>query len=217
MSRSHRDPTRTTAEVISVGRELHEAGLVAGVAGNLSALLGDERMLITVAGSHLGRLDTEDLVETSLSGQVDASARVSSELPFHRAAYRADRRVRGVVHVHAPALIAIGLRGYDIEDALPEVGIATGSIVVIEPTESGSEELGRKVGEAVALGGRVILLHRHGAVAVGSTLRDAADRIELAELSAYAVLLAENEGQAITRRRLRRLTRRLTERLAASA
>lgn len=200
-----------------MGRELHEAGLVAGVAGNVSTWLGDGRMLITAAGSHLGRLEAGDLVEASLSEEVDGPARASSELPFHRAAYQADQGIRGVVHTHGPALIAVGLRGYDIQDVLPEVGIATGSIVVLEPMESGSEQLGREVGEAVARGGRVILLRRHGAVAVGSTLREAADRIELAELSAYAVLLAGTEGQAITRRRLRRLTRRLTQRLEASA
>jgi len=204
------------AEVIAVGGELSRAGLVAGVAGNLSTLVTDDRMLITAAGSHLGRLEPGDIVRASISDDGDTSLRASSELPFHRAAYRADTTVRGVVHAHAPALIAVGLGDDDLEDWLPEVGLATGPVVMLEPAESGSAELGRQVGEAVATGGRVILLRRHGAVTVGSTLRGAADRMELAELSAYTVLLGKGEGGANARRRLRRLIRLLTERLGAS-
>ncbi len=62
-----------------------------------------------------------------------------------------------------------------------------------------------------------MLLRRHGAVAVGRTLREAADRMELAELSAYAVLLSLAESDAGVRTRVERLVRRLTERLKASA
>jgi L-fuculose-phosphate aldolase len=55
---------------------------------------------------------------------------------------------------------------------------------------SGSEELGRAVGKAVAEGASLILLRRHGVTAVGRTVDEAFDRLELAELSARAVLWA---------------------------
>jgi ribulose-5-phosphate 4-epimerase/fuculose-1-phosphate aldolase len=203
--------------VIAVGQELHEAGLVAGTAGNLSARLAADRMLITAAGSHLGRLEASSLVEVSVSEGTDSPAHASSELPFHRAAYEADRGVEAVVHTHGPALVAAGLRGLDITKALPEVALGTGPMVTLPPAESGSTELARAVRDAVAAGGGVLLLRGHGAVAVGRTVRKAADRMELAELSAYAVLLGAGEGDAVVRTRVERLARRLTERLKGSS
>jgi L-fuculose-phosphate aldolase len=205
------------AEVMAIGRELHEAGLVAGVAGNVSVRLPDGRMLITAARCRLGRLDSHHLVETTASDEADAPAGASSELPLHRAAYVADRTVSAVVHTHAPALIAVALRRLDVSKALPEVELGTGPLVTLAPAPSGSAELARAVGDAVAAGGSVILLPRHGAVAVGRTVREAADRMELAELSAYAVLLGAGESDALVRTRVERLARRLLVRLKGSA
>jgi L-fuculose-phosphate aldolase len=202
--------------MVRVGRELQEAGLVAGTAGNLSVKMAPDRMLITAAGSHLGRLEPDHLVEAAVSEGSGFPAGASSELPLHRASYEAGLGVGAVVHTHGPALIAVGLRGLDIAEVLPEVALGTGPMVILPPAESGSAELGRAVGSAVAAGVGVILLRHHGVVAVGRTVREAADRMELAELSAYAVLLAVGDGDAVVRMRVGRLVRRLTERLKAS-
>ena len=102
----------------------------------------------------------------------------------------------GVVHTHAPALVAAGIRDLDIAGTLPEVSLATGDIVTLPLLESGSEELGTAVGAAVERGAGVILLRRHGAIAVGADLAEAVNRMELAELAAYAALMAEEGGAA---------------------
>ena len=168
---------------------------------------------------------------------VDASADASSELPLHQACYRANPAVGAVVHAHAPALTAVALRGDRVVEWLPEVVLATGSWATVELLPSGSPELGRAVGAAVAPGGAgrgrehavgdgtceagtarrsrtetgVVLLRNHGAVTVGPDVEHALHRMELAELAAYAVLLAEDAapGPAL-RARVRALAETLS-------
>lgn len=180
------------------GRELAGLGLIAGPAGNLSARVGPDRLLITPRGAHKGRLDPADLVSVPLDESVDArlDSEASTELPFHRACYAADAGVGAVVHTHAPALVAGGLRGLDLAGELPEIELAVGRIEALPFAASGSAELGEAVGGAVGRGALMVLLERHGVVTVGHDVDEAVQRTELAELAAYTVLLgsAQMEG-----------------------
>ena len=109
---------------------------------------------------------------------------------MHCACYRADASVRAIIHTHAPALTALGIRGAGIEEMLPEAAEAIGGVTSLPQLPSGSTALGRSVARTVAEGSHLVILQNHGAVAVGSSLSDAYDRMELAELSAKTVLLA---------------------------
>ena len=180
------------------------------MAGNLSARLTTQAILITSRGAHKGHLGRGDVVELSLDADEGEAAVASTEFPFHRACYRARSDVGAVVHTHAPALVAAGIRGVDIADTLPEVALATGSIAVVPLLESGSPELGEAVGHAVARGAGVVLLERHGAVAVGKDLQEAVHRMELAELAAYTALLAIHGKDAVDVERVVLLSRRVT-------
>jgi L-fuculose-phosphate aldolase len=183
------------ARLCRVGRQLHEAGLIAGRCGNLSVRLGEGRLLVTPRGVPKGRMELHDPVLVSLPEPTEEErAAASTELPCHLACYRAGVDVGAVVHAHAPALTAAGLRGLDIGSLLPEVQEATGKIATAPFAPSGSEALAEEVGEAVAGGGRVVLLSRHGVLVTGLDPESARDRLELAELSAAACLLAREPG-----------------------
>jgi len=175
--------------ICRIGKSMHDAGLIAGRAGNLSARIGDT-VLISPRGTRKDTLHPTDLVAIRLDSD-ETSPRASTELPLHRSAYLASPDVGAVLHAHAPALIAAGLRGLDITARLPELIEAVGPIVTVDFAPSGSEELGRTVGAAVADGAAIVLLYGHGAVAVGSDLEEAFDRLELAELAAHALLMAQ--------------------------
>jgi len=196
---------RLAHEIVDVGRHLHAAGLIGGRAGNFSVLMGPQRILITPAGAHKGTLTEDVLLQLPLDASPEEAAAASSEFPLHRAAYRAHEDVRAVVHSHSPCLIACGLRNLTIEDHLPEVSLATAAIVTIPLFDSGSEALGQAVGTAVASGAGVVLLRNHGAVSVGVDVAEAAYRMELAELAAYAVLMGVEGGGAVLAERVQRL------------
>lgn len=199
---SPRDAERMSRALAQAGRRLQAAGLIGGVAGNLSARLDDGRILITPRGTHKGELDPDRMLALELDASASEAAVGSTEFPLHRASYRASPGVGAVIHTHAPALVAVAARGLDVGSALPEVELATGRIVGLPPLPSGSEALASVVGEAVAAGAGVVILSGHGVVAVGADLDEARHRMELAELAAYTVLLMEDGGGAVERERL---------------
>jgi L-fuculose-phosphate aldolase len=173
------------------GRRLWEAGLIGGCCGNLSARLHQgDAIYITPRGVNKSRLHAEDIRLVPLRHDAETPARVSVELPMHRACYLSDVGVGAVIHTHAPALTALGIRRQDIHEVLPEVEASLGGLARVPYTPAGSPELAESVGHAVAGGARLILLERHGVVTVGHTLTDAYDRMEFGELSAKAALLA---------------------------
>gem|GEM_PF-9878 len=201
------DPTRTgVAEaILTAARRMHRTGLIAGLAGNFSARVSAHEFLVTPAGRHKGDLAAGDLVRAEVDPGTGAVPGASSELPFHRGCYRADPEVGAVAHTHAPALVALGARGLDLVGHTPEVAKVLGRVAYLPFLESGSEALGRAVEEAVAGGARVILLGDHGAITTGHDIADAAHRMELAELTAYTVLLAEDQAGDLARARLESL------------
>lgn len=212
--------------LVAVARDLHRSALVGGPAGNLSVRLDAGRLLVTPSGVNKGHLAADDLVLVELeagepAGRVADSGtrregrrsvrRATSELPFHRAVYRARPDVSAVVHTHAPALTAAGLRKIDICAPFPEIRKALGSVRRVPFLPSGSRELARAVAEA-ATGADVLVLVRHGVVALGATPEEARDRTELAELTAWAAILARDAGIGIDLGRVAALHRRLAAR-----
>lgn len=196
----------------SVGRNLHDSALIGGRAGNLSVRLGGGRLLVSPAGAHKGHLAPADLVVVSAQGaDAEADARATSELPFHRAAYRARPDAAALVHTHAPALTAAGLRGIDVTGLFPEIEEALGTVAVVPFRPSGSGALAEAVARA-ARRADVLLLARHGVVTLGATPEDARDRTELAELTAWAALLASEAGLGLDLRRVAELHGRLARR-----
>jgi len=188
----HPDHSGLRQSLCEVGRALYEHGLIAGRAGNLSVALDDRYVLITPQGVRKDRLRPDELLLLPWDGpDPTAPAPVSSEWRMHLACYGADpARVKAVVHAHPPALTAAGIRRLDLPAVLPEITAAVGELVLVDFEPSGSEALAKAAADAVNAGAAVLLLERHGATAVGRSLEEAFDRIELAELAAKAVVMS---------------------------
>jgi L-fuculose-phosphate aldolase len=136
------------------------------------------------------RLRAADIRLVPLRASAEVQTGASVELPMHRACYLADVGVGAVIHTHAPALTALGIRDLPVEEMLPESVSAIGKVARVPYFSAGSWELAESVGRAVAEGARLLLLERHGAVSVGHNLTDAYDRMEFGELTARTALLA---------------------------
>lgn len=189
------DEARLRDQVVAAGRRLGARGLISAGEGNISVRLGDGTILITPSGRRKDELVPLDLVVVPIragsgesggrsSGQ---AARPSSDVAIHRAVYEARPDVVAVVHAHLPAAMALTLAG-EIPDptGLPETALLLPRLPFIPFATPGSAELAGAVGRAFAeppepLPGAV-LLERHGAVAVGATVDQAVDRLELVEV-----------------------------------
>jgi L-fuculose-phosphate aldolase len=178
--------------IVRAGRRLGARGLISAGEGNLSVRLDASRLLVTPRGRRKDELETDDLVVIRLDHPHDEARSPSgfgptSDLAIHLAIHAARPDVGAVVHAHLPASMALTLAG-EVPDpsALPETALFLPRLPYLSLGVPGSEELAARVAEALVappepLAGAV-LLERHGAVAVGSDVDQALDRLELVEV-----------------------------------
>lgn len=169
-------------ELVRTGRELYRQGMMAGPAGNLSARLDEQRLLITPSGKPKGRLRTGDLLVIDLQGELlQGDGRPSSETAMHLAIYRRYPAVRAVCHAHPLKATALAAAHQPIPaDALPEALFALGSIPVVPYLPAATPALGEAVADALADGDGALLLN-HGAVTIGTSVMAAMGKMEILE------------------------------------
>jgi L-fuculose-phosphate aldolase len=168
------------AALVRYGRRLVADRLVVGSAGNISVRIGD-RVVMTPSGLNYDQVTPESVNVLDADGTILAgTGRRSSEWPLHRRIYDLTQ-ANAVVHTHSPFCVAVGT----ICDEIPAVHYSVlrlgGPTVRVAPyTTFGSDGLAGHA--AAALEGRfAALLQNHGAIAYGSSLEEAYDRVQLAE------------------------------------
>ncbi len=195
-------------EIVRVGRLLHRQGLVDGTAGNISARLAPDRVLITPSGLHKGFLEPEQLLVVDLEGRpVGGSApaggegggdrpalRPTSELPMHLQVYRERPDVGGVVHAHPPYAVALSIADVPLATWLvPEAVVLLGPVPTL-PYATPSSEENREVIEGVVARHDALILRYHGTLTVGRTPWEAYLRLETLEQTARLTYLVRTLG-----------------------
>lgn len=184
------------AEIVEVGRRLHDKGLITAAEGNVSVRI-DGGLLVTAGGVSKGFLTPDLVVETSEDGRGPAvGPRVSSEIAMHVAIYRRRPDVRAIVHAHPPAATAFAVAHIPLDQPLlAECVLLLGPVPLVPYAPPSTQALAEAVGDAFS-GANAVLLANHGAVAVGETLARAHQRMETLEHVARVTLLARSLGQA---------------------
>lgn len=179
---------RLRREVADTARLIHERGLVAGSAGNVSARLGDD-ILITPTRVRYEALGRRQIVRVGL-GAPDAAAGASRELPLHLAIYREHPDVGAVIHTHSPYATAFSFTGGRLQPEIEDIAyLGIGEIRIALPAPAASEELGSGAVETMG-DSRAVLLANHGVVAVGATVAEALSVAEAVEHQAIVAWLA---------------------------
>ena len=177
--------------IVAAGRRLGARRLIVAGEGNLSVRVGD-RVLVTPAGRRKDELSAADLVLVPVDpagpdhdpDRLDL--RPTSDLRIHRALYAARPDIGAVAHAHLPSALALTLAGHVPDpSALPETSLLLPRLPFVPFLAMGSPELAAAIARALSEDGALasaVLLERHGAVAVGATLDEAVDRLELVDL-----------------------------------
>lgn len=189
-------PGRTIrAELVETCRRLQARDLIGAGEGNVSVRLGVDRFLVTPSGANKGYLSAADLVVVNGRGEVvEGRGRASTELGMHLAAYGARPDVQAVVHAHPLTAVALTIAGLPPpNDLVPEAAVTMGEIAVAPFAAPGTGEVAASLAPLWA-GHDVIVLERHGAVALGRTLAEAFDRLETLERVARMALAARLLG-----------------------
>lgn len=195
-------------EMVRIGRWMLDKGWIAACDGNLSARLGDGRILVTPAGACKGLLTEEDPVVCDLDGnKLEGKGKPTTEVNMHLTVYRMRPDVRAIVHAHPPTSTGFAAAGRDLNlGLLPEVIVGLGSVPLAAYGTPGTPELGESLLPYIEHHDAVLLAN-HGAVAWGTDLMQAFFRMDTVEHFARITLVAELLGgaRALPRREIEKL------------
>lgn len=186
-------------EVADLHRELTRYELVIWTAGNVSARVpGEDLMVIKPSGVSYDDLGPDTMVVTDLHGNlVEGELAPSSDTAAHAYVYRNMPEVGGVVHTHSPYATAWAARGEPIPCVLTMIADEFGGDVPVGPFALiGDDSIGRGIVETLR-GSRspAVLMRNHGPFTVGANARAAVKAAVMVEDVARTVHFAHQLGK----------------------
>jgi len=182
-------------------RRLYDRFLTTASGGNISLKVSEQNVLITPAALDKGIISTEQIAVVSMDGKcLTPYLKPSIETSMHLEIYKKRNDVRAVVHAHPVyASLFTTINRKVNTNLIAEARYMLGEPLVAEYALMGTNELAQLVAEA-SVKSNVILLKNHGVLAVGLTLLEAFDRMEVLENCAKMTFLTEllQEKQEMT-------------------
>lgn len=175
--------------IASFMRRLYERGLTTTSGGNLSIREGG-LVYISPSASDKGSMTPEEVGVTDMEGNIaGAKFKPSIETRMHLEVYKARPDVVAIVHAHPPMASAFAATDSIIDTRyLSESYAILGEIAYAPYRRMGSVELALEVG-AAAKDSNCVIMRNHGALAVGRSMLEAFDRLEVLESAARTNLL----------------------------
>lgn len=186
--------------IVEAGRICYSKGLMPANNGNISARMGEDRIVITPSTLCKGRLELDDLLVIDMDGNLLKSdsrkkRRVSSETPMHLEAYRRRPDVRAVIHAHPAHATALTVAGIPLPvDVLPELLEGLGPVPTTDFATPSTVENATAIKSLIGAHD-ALLIRNHGTLTVGRDLEEALIHLERVEHVARVVTLALGLGQ----------------------
>lgn len=187
------------AEVCELHRELIRWGLVAWTAGNVSARVpGEDLLVIKPSGVSYDELTPESMVVADFDGKlVDGHHSPSSDTEAHGYVYAHMPHIGGVVHTHSPYATAWAARGEPIPCSITAMADEFGGDIPVGPFALiGSDAIGRGIVQTLT-GHRspAVLMRQHGPFTIGTTAKAAVKAAVMCEDVARTMHLARQLGE----------------------
>lgn len=187
------------ADIVRVGRLMHQFEFVDGASGNISARLDADHILATPSGLAKGSLAEDQLLVVDREGRLVSGApglKPTSELLMHLEAYQQRPDVNGVVHAHPITSVALSIAGIPLTDCvIPEAIVLLGPIPTTPYATPSSAENQQVISELVKTHDAIVLAY-HGSLTVGPTVWEAYLKLESLEHTAKIIALAKMLGGA---------------------
>jgi L-fuculose-phosphate aldolase len=188
------DEQSARREIVKVGKLLYERSYVVSSDGNVSVRLDDGRIVATPTMMCKGRMTEDSLAITDAAGKPLGDRRPSSELAMHLLIYQERADVKAVCHAHPPHGTAFAVAGLAIDQPiLSEVILTLGCVPLAAYGTPSTDELTEAMRPLVKHH-NALLMANHGAVAYGSDLWQAFDRLETLEHTARIAILSRMLG-----------------------
>ena len=177
-----------SADVALFMRRLYMRGLTTTSGGNISCrpYPGKDMFLITPSGSDKGRMRSSEVGMVDVDGRVvSKNFKPSIETSAHIRIYLARKDIAAVVHAHPPYASAIASTTATVNTRLlAESRAILGDVAYVDNHLMGSSKLAEALSFAFATANCAIM-RNHGAIAAGSSLLEAFDRLEVLEAAAF--------------------------------
>lgn len=188
-------------DVCRLNQDLPRLGLVVWTAGNVSARVpGQDLLVIKPSGLDFEELTPESMVVTDFSSAVvEGDLAPSSDTGAHAVVYREMPEVGGVVHTHSTYACAWAARGIPIPCVTTMQADEFGGEVPIGPFALiGNEAIGEGIVRTLS-GGRSpgVIMQNHGPFTIGKDARSALKASVMLEEVAKATHLAHQLGKPI--------------------
>ena len=184
--------------VAALHSELTRYGLVAWTAGNVSARVpGQDLMVIKPSGVSYDELSPENMIVCDLQGRVvEGDLSPSSDTAAHAYVYREMPHVGGVVHTHSTYASAWAARGEAIPCVLTAMADEFGGDIPVGPFALiGNDDIGKGIVDTLA-GSRspAVIMQNHGVFTIGRDARAAVKAAVMCEDVARTVHVARQLG-----------------------
>jgi L-fuculose-phosphate aldolase len=182
-------------QLVFYARQAYDRHLVGGTGGNFSVRVDGDRMVITASGVSLGDTSLSNLVTVDINSyqwEPVADLRPSKEYVYHADILRLRTDVGAVLHVHPPHATAYAVQGRDIP-MVTDAAFKQPPMPRVPFAPAGSQELGGLVVQAIEEnpGCQVLLLEKHGIVAMGADVVAAYNLADMTEELAQIAYLAD--------------------------
>ncbi|MBL7164513.1 MAG: class II aldolase/adducin family protein [Anaerolineales bacterium] len=184
----------TREQLLDTVIKANEVDLIRMSAGNISTRTADGLVAITPSGVKYRNMSIEDISIVDLDGNLVEGLKPSSETPMHTAIYRNLPDVGSICHTHSTYAITFAMLGDEIPMVNLELLVCGAPIPVAPWASPGTPKAGEVTVEIFKDRPelKVILLRKHGLVAIGANLDHAFDMAFNAEVgfqSYYQALL----------------------------
>ncbi len=192
---SLREKEKLISEIVEISHLIYQKGFVSATDGNISARLENGNIICTPTSISKGELKKSQIVEVDPEGNlVYGIYKPSTEIKMHLFIYKQRKDINAIVHAHPPFATAFATAALSLEGfTLPEVIINLGKIPLAKYATPSTDEVPLSIQPFIE-NCDAFLLQNHGAVTLGTNLKDAYFKMEKLEHYAMVVLLARILG-----------------------
>lgn len=177
-------------EIISVGRQLHDKGLLVRTWGNISSRIDESHFLITPSGIRYEDLTPERIVTVNMQDlSFEGKTVPSSEKAVHAVCYQERKNVQFIVHTHqvyASCAGALGLHEISAEYGEDDICIPCAAYAL-----PGTQKLAENVRDTIRhhMGADGIIMSNHGTICMGESSEMAVEEAVKMEIAANSFLM----------------------------
>lgn len=189
---------RAKQDIVQVGKELYQKGLLIGTDGNISIRMGQNEILITASGVCKGKMGLEHVTLVDMEGNIIRGMKPARDIRMHLAVYRERPEAKAIVHAHPPITTGYAMCEVDFSKvALPEVFFTLQNIATTNYTTPTTIEVPREITRVLSTNKvcQAILLANHGALTIGTDVYDAFYKMETFEMFLKANLVSKIVGK----------------------